>query len=242
MKVEQGRLAGSGPLSASLATYGVLGCWRGPLRFLQVPVILFGRYVAACAATAAFVDGRGSRLAAGRTPRAGVGVPAALGSRSWCRRRGCRARRWRPPPGSSPSRHPAAPAPAPAAPRSAGPNLGRARSPPDQNIEHKYEAGRERSVVRQGRSESGWAALGSQLSRTRGTTEDSRGLTNLEVSGRAERSTWTKKVTLADGLLSRLLPVCCPAAWHWVTKARGRIPGSGLTCWFTWWARQSLNR
>jgi hypothetical protein len=53
-----------------------------------------GRCLAVCP-TAAFVDGRGSRPAAGRTPLAGAGVPAASGSRS-CRRRGCRARRWRP--------------------------------------------------------------------------------------------------------------------------------------------------
>jgi hypothetical protein len=44
-----------------------------------------------------FVDGRGTRLAAGRTPLAGAGVPAGSGSRSWCRRRGRRAQRWRPP-------------------------------------------------------------------------------------------------------------------------------------------------
>jgi hypothetical protein len=53
-----------------------------------------GRCLAACA-TAALVGGRGARLAAGRTPPVGAGVPAASGSRSWCRRRGGRARRWR---------------------------------------------------------------------------------------------------------------------------------------------------
>jgi hypothetical protein len=35
----------------------------------------------------------------------------------------------------------AAPRTAPAAPRSAGPSPGRARSPPDQRIEHKFESG-----------------------------------------------------------------------------------------------------
>jgi transposase InsO family protein len=43
--------------------------------------------------TGTFVDGRGSRLAAGGTPRAGAGGPAASGSRSWCRRREGTARR-----------------------------------------------------------------------------------------------------------------------------------------------------
>jgi hypothetical protein len=47
--------------------------------------------------TAAFVDGRDSRLCVGRTPLAGAGVPAASGSRSWFCRRGGRARRWLPP-------------------------------------------------------------------------------------------------------------------------------------------------
>jgi hypothetical protein len=119
-------------------------------------------------ATAAFVDGRGSPLAAGRTPLAGVGVPAALGSRSWCRRRGGRARRWRPPPGSWPGRHPAAPRTAPAAPRSAGPRPGRARSPPDQRIEHKFEDGSGTLRSPTGPLRVWVAALGSQLSRTWG--------------------------------------------------------------------------
>jgi hypothetical protein len=35
--------AGSSPLSSSLAgSYGIDGCWRGPLRFLELPVILVG--------------------------------------------------------------------------------------------------------------------------------------------------------------------------------------------------------
>jgi hypothetical protein len=43
-------------------------------------------------ATAPFVDGRGSRLGADRTLLGAAGTSAASGSRSWCRRRGGRAR------------------------------------------------------------------------------------------------------------------------------------------------------
>jgi hypothetical protein len=57
----------------------------------------------------------------GRRPQAGVGVPAASGSRSWCRRRGGTARRWRPARGRWPGRRRAAPRTAAAVPRSAGP-------------------------------------------------------------------------------------------------------------------------
>jgi hypothetical protein len=192
-----------------------------------------------------FVDGRGTRLAAGRTPLAGAGVPAGSGSRSWCRRRGGRARRWWPPSGSWPGRRRAAPRTAPAAPRSAGPNLGRARSPPDQGIEHKFEGGSGTLRSPTGPLRVWVGRAGVPTRPTWGTAQDSRGLANLEVSGRSERSTWATKVAPADGLLlpvlSRLLPVCCPAAWHLVTKARGRILGSGLTCGSIWWARQGLN-
>jgi hypothetical protein len=52
-----------------------------------------------CSDQSGSVGGRGSRLAAGRTPLAGAGAPAASGSRPWSRRRRCRARRWRPPSG-----------------------------------------------------------------------------------------------------------------------------------------------
>jgi hypothetical protein len=62
--------------SSLVATYGVLGCWRGPPWLLQAAVILVGPRLAA-SAIAEFVDGRGSRLAAGGTPGAGAGVPAA---------------------------------------------------------------------------------------------------------------------------------------------------------------------
>jgi hypothetical protein len=86
-----------------------------------------------------FVGGRGSRLAAGRTPLVGAAAQAASGSRSWRHRRGGRARRWRPPHRWWPDRRRAAPRTAPAAPRSAGPGPGRATSPPDQCIEHKFE-------------------------------------------------------------------------------------------------------
>jgi hypothetical protein len=81
------------------------------------------------------VDGRGSRLAAGRTPRAGTGAQAASGSRSWCRRREGRARRWRPPHRWWPGRRRAVPRTAPAAPRWAGPDLDRTKSPLQQVIE-----------------------------------------------------------------------------------------------------------
>ena len=46
-----------------------------PPRFLEVPVVLVGPMLAACA-TAAFVGGRDSRLAVGRTPQAGATAPA----------------------------------------------------------------------------------------------------------------------------------------------------------------------
>jgi hypothetical protein len=87
---------------------------------------------------AAFVDGRGSRLAGGRRPLAGAGAPAASGSRSWCHRHGPTARRWRPPDRWWPGRRRAAPRTAPAALQSAGPGLGRAKSPPEQAIEHVF--------------------------------------------------------------------------------------------------------
>jgi hypothetical protein len=60
-----------------------------------------------------FVDGQGSRPGGGGTPRAEAGAPAASGSRSWCRRRGGTARRWRPTRGRWPGRRRAAPRTAP---------------------------------------------------------------------------------------------------------------------------------
>jgi hypothetical protein len=63
-----------------------------------------------------------------------------LAGAAWCRRRGCRARRWWPPHRWWPGSHRAAVRIAPAAPRSAGPSPGRARSPPEQGIEHKFES------------------------------------------------------------------------------------------------------
>jgi hypothetical protein len=94
-------------------------------------------------ATAAFVGGQGSRLAAGRTPLVGTGVPAASGSRSWCRQRVHTARRQRLPPGEWPSRRRAAPRTATTAPRSAGPGPGHAKSPPSQAIELMFGRDRE---------------------------------------------------------------------------------------------------
>ena len=135
------------------------------------------------------VAGRRSRPDAGRTPRAGAGVPAASGSRSGRRRRAGRARCWRPPGESLPGRRRAAPS---------GAAIGRPRSgscqvPTDQAIEHKFESRSATLRSPPGRSEPGWAVLGPQLS---GTWEDSRGqqwITNLEVSGRSERLTWAAK-------------------------------------------------
>jgi hypothetical protein len=85
------------------------------------------------------VGGRGSPRGGGRTPQAGVGASAASGSRSWCRRRGGTAGRWRPPQRWWPGRRRAAPRTAAAVPRSAGPGLGRAKSPPEQAIELMFE-------------------------------------------------------------------------------------------------------
>jgi hypothetical protein len=113
--------------------------WRpGPLQILEARVILVGADALAAGATAAFVDGRGSRLGVGRMPLAGAGAQAASGSRSWCRRRRCRARCWRPPYRWWPGRRRAAPRTAAAAPRSAGPGPGRAKSPPEQLIEQVF--------------------------------------------------------------------------------------------------------
>ena len=121
----------------SHSPYGKIQSWRGPLRLLEVPVILVGA-VLDVRATAFFVDGLGSRLAAGRTPLAEAGAPTASDSRSWCRWRRCRARCRRPPLGGWPSRRRAVPRTALVALRSAGPDLGRAKSPPAQVIEHSF--------------------------------------------------------------------------------------------------------
>ena len=145
------------PPYPKVVSYGVLGCWRGPLRFLEVPVSLVGPV----GATAAFVDGRGSRLGAGRTPLGAADAPAASGSRSWCRRRGGRAPPWRLVRGRWRGRRRAAARIAPAEPRSAGPRPRRARSPPNQRIEHKFEIG---SGALRSPTGPGWAALGRQLS------------------------------------------------------------------------------
>jgi hypothetical protein len=53
----------------------------GPPRFLKVAVILVGPMLG-WMYDWAFVDGLDIRLATGRTPRAGAGVPAASASRS----------------------------------------------------------------------------------------------------------------------------------------------------------------
>jgi hypothetical protein len=81
----------------------------------------------------------GTHLGVGCRPRVGAGVPAASGSRSWCRQLGGTVQRWRPAHGRWPGRCRAARRTVPAAPRSAGPGPGRAKSPPHQNIEHMFE-------------------------------------------------------------------------------------------------------
>jgi hypothetical protein len=85
------------------------------------------------------VDGQCSRPVAAGRPQAEAAAQAASGSRSWCHRRGHTARRRRPARPRWPGRRRAAPRTAPAALRSAGPGPGRARSPPNQSIEHKFE-------------------------------------------------------------------------------------------------------
>ena len=132
-----GRASPSRPVTNG-TSYGVNGRWRGPQRFPEVQVILVGRMLGwmgywACA------DDRGSRLAVCHMPRVGADVPAASSSRSWCRRRGGRARCWRPAHRRWPGRRRAAARTAAAAPRSAGPGPGRAKSPPEQPIELMFE-------------------------------------------------------------------------------------------------------
>jgi hypothetical protein len=141
-----------------------------------------------------FVDGRGTRLAAVRTPLAGAGAPAASGSRSWCRRRGCRARRWRPSPGWWPGRRRAAPRIAPAAPRSAGPSPGRARSPPNQGIEHKFESGSGTLRSPTGPLRAWVGRAGAATRRNLGDSKGQQGTTKAEVSGRQQGMAWAAKL------------------------------------------------
>jgi hypothetical protein len=136
-----------------------------------------------------FVGGRGSRLGAGGTPRAGVAAPAASGSRSWCHRRGGTARRWRPARGRWPGRRRAAPRTAPAAPRSAGPSPGRA-SPHRTRISNVGSRPSRVLLLRQWRC----TACGRGGPRTGGTCgqQGTARETNLEVSGLSPRCTWTR--------------------------------------------------
>jgi hypothetical protein len=129
-----------------------------------------------------FVDGRGSRLAAGRRPLAGAGVPAASGSRSWCRRREGRARRWWPPHRWWPGRRRAALRTAAAAPRSAGPGPGRARSPPTQSIEHKFESGSGTLRSPTGPRTAWVGRAGAATQRTLGDSRGQQETTNVKVS------------------------------------------------------------
>src|SRR5215211_9370379 len=113
-----------------------------------------------CYPRRAAVGGRRSRPGGGRTPRVGAAAQAASGSRPWRRRRGGRARRWRPPRGWWPGRGRAAARIAPAAPRSAGPALGRARSSPNQGIEHEFDTESGMVLTATSRSPPSVAALG----------------------------------------------------------------------------------
>jgi hypothetical protein len=84
----------------------------------------------------------------------------------------------------------AAPRTAPAAPRSAGPRPGRAKSPPDQRIEHKFE-----SISATLRSPPGAAQRlgGSRWGRNSADPGGQQRITKLEVSGGSGRSTWGAK-------------------------------------------------
>jgi hypothetical protein len=130
------------------------------------------------------VGGRGSRPGAGHTPRAGAAAQAASGSRSWCRRRGGTARPCRPARRRWPGRRRATPRTAPAAPRSAGPGPGRAKSPPTQGIEHKFESESRtlRSPTEPLRARAGRA--GAATRRNLGDSKGQQETTNVEVSGR----------------------------------------------------------
>jgi hypothetical protein len=103
------------------------------------------------------VAGRGSRPGACRTPVAGAAAPAASGSRPRCRPSDDRARCLRRVRGRWPGRRRAAPRTAPAGPRAAGPNPSRARSPPNQRIEHKFENG---SGTLRSPTDPGWSCWG----------------------------------------------------------------------------------
>jgi hypothetical protein len=111
---------------------------------------------------------------------------------------------WRPPPGSGPGRRRAAPRTAPAAPRSADPGPGRARSPPSQAIEHKFERG---SGTLRSPTEpltAGVGRAGAATRRTLGDSSGQQGITNLEVSGSSQHSTWGGK--LLDWAFTRQRP------------------------------------
>jgi hypothetical protein len=110
-------------------------------------------------ATAGFVGGRGSLRAAGRTPRAGAGAPAASGSRSWSRRRGGRAQRWGPPRESWPGRRRAAPRTAPAAPRSAA-HVRVMPGPHRDSLSNAFEGGSGNPAYRDSRCQPAWSRWG----------------------------------------------------------------------------------
>jgi hypothetical protein len=121
-------------------------------------------------------------------------------------------------PRSSTGRRQEAPRTAPAAPRSAGSSRGRARSPPDQRIEHKFEGGSGTLRSPTGPLRVWGGRAGSQLSRTWAATQDSRGGTNLESAAVLSDPLGLQRSPgqmAFPPVLSRLLPVCCLAAWHY---------------------------
>ena len=69
---------GPSAFQGATATYVILGLWRGPRQFLEVPVILIEPTLGRMCYWA-FVDGRGTRLAAGGTPPVGAGRSSCIG-------------------------------------------------------------------------------------------------------------------------------------------------------------------
>jgi hypothetical protein len=153
-----------------------------------------------------------SRLAAGRMPRAGVGVPAASGSRSWCHRRGGTARRWRPARGRWLGRRRAVPRIAPAA----------APEPPNRE---KRQSSLSFSLLssRLGLLEDGWAAPGA------------RGLDGFRDATLEERRFWAPPGEVVPielpahgggGQVQRLSPA--PARFWAVPRTQARASGPVL--------------
>src|SRR4029450_2435428 len=97
-------------------------------------------------------------------------------------------RRCRPPRGWGPGRRRAAPRIAPAAPRSASPGPGRARSPPAQRIEHKFET--ESRTLRSPTGTAprrGWA-VGARNSTDPGDSKGQHETTHIEINSGSSHS------------------------------------------------------